>query len=308
MRSQHTLLALPLFGLLGCASSVGTDPALFDGPGAAQRADGVAFADVTGSRLATRGIDVAEDAYYHPERTFAVVMVEEGDVLNVREGAGTMHPIVGTLAPESVELTATGAEEMVGTQRWVEVLLPIEGQGWVNSYYLTELVTPAKFCEDAQVSDLLGELETAIRERDGERLFATVSPKHGLTVQLLANGARHRFDDEEARALFNDAQSFEWGTHPYTGETLSGSFGELVTPDLESVLAAPNSTVQCNDLVLGGHAYDVRLPTELANFNFYTLHFPGSAEYAGMDWSSWLVGVEYSEGVPYVVSLLHFAR
>ena len=310
MRSLHSLILLLALG--GCASQVAGEPRLsFDGTDPVAAHDGVALAQNQFPGAASNAVDQRiedDEPYYHGERTYAVVMVEEGDVLNVRDGAGVDHPIIGTLAPESVELTATGREEMVGTSRWVEILLPIEGQGWVNSYYLTELVAPAHFCEDTGVSDLLTELELAIREQNGERLFGVVSPRHGLTVQVLPNGNRHRFDDTDVRGLFQSDESFDWGTHPYTGEQHTGTFFEEVATDLEATIAGANAVVQCNDLVLGGHAYDVRLAPSLANFNFYTLHFPGSDEYSNMDWSTWMVGVEYSEGVPYVVSLVHFSR
>jgi hypothetical protein len=197
---------------------------------------------------------------------------------------------------------------MVGTQRWVEILLPGSRSGWVNSFYLTEMVPPASFCGDSQVQDLLVELEMALREQSGERLFGVVSPRHGLTVQVVPRGRLHRFDDTEARGLFSSRESIDWGTHPYTGEALRGSFADVVAPDLSAVVEHPNTSDTCNTMELGGHAYDATFPTELANFNYYSLHFAGTAEYSNMDWSTWIVGVEYSEGVPYVASLTHFAR
>src|SRR5688500_3032362 len=94
---------------------------------------------------------------HHPEPLYAVVLVESDDVLNVRATPGADGTIVDRLPPESTELTGTGRSEMVGDARWVEILTAASS-GWVNAHYLTELVTPARFCGDERVTDLLADL------------------------------------------------------------------------------------------------------------------------------------------------------
>src|SRR5690606_27976140 len=147
------------------------------------RIDDVALARVDALPAAT-GAEVRtsdDEPFHHGEPIYSVVMVEDGDVLDVRAGAGTDHDVIGTLAPESTEITGTGREEVVGDQRWIEILLPTgSGTGWVNAFYLTEVVLPTRFCADGEVADLLVELAVALRESNGDRLFATVSPTRGL--------------------------------------------------------------------------------------------------------------------------------
>ncbi|MBT7074929.1 MAG: hypothetical protein HN922_08475, partial [Anaerolineae bacterium] len=40
--------------------------------------------------------------------------------------------------------------------------------------------------------------------------------------------------------------------------------------------------------------------------NFYQVFKPGTEQYGGIDWQSWLVGVEYIDAEPYLFALIHF--
>lgn len=301
-----------VLALGGCAAATdGSDPASFDPAGG----PAVVFTDPV---LAPEGTGLAahaaerrppDEEHYHPEPIYSVVMVEDGDVLDVHAGPGTAHEVVHTLAPESTEITGTGREQVLDGQRWIEILPPTtSGTGWVDAFHVTEAVRPARFCEDAGVENLLADLERALLEQDGERLFDVVSPVRGLSVRYLAHGETHRVTDREARELFTDGRLRDWGKQPYTGEQVRGSFADMVAPDLEGVVTHPNTSARCNALELGGAAYDATLPTGMANFNFHALHFAGSEAYGGLDWVTWVVGVDYAEGAPHVVSLHRFAR
>lgn len=310
MRTRTHIVAV--LATLAAACTSATTPEPFEvspAGGIARDADARLLAQGPGAGQATDALRSDEDAFYHAETLYAVVLVGEDDVLNVRAGAGVEHEIVETLPPASTELTATGREQTVGGHRWVEILRTTgEGSGWVNAFYLTELVSPMGFCRDSEVEDLLVELRLALASQDGDALFAAVSPVRGLSVRFVPNGNVHHFTDGEAREMFETSDSLDWGAHPYTGEQVHGSFEQLVRENLSSVLEGPNTVRACNELPLGGVAYDANWPSEYANFNFYALHFPGTASYDGLDWVTWVVGVDYSEGVPYVVALERFAR
>ena len=65
----------------------------------------------------------------------AVVGVQFGDVLNVREGPGTGYEIVTTLAPQADDVIATGRHRLLDSSIWNEVAA--NGVvGWVNSQFL----------------------------------------------------------------------------------------------------------------------------------------------------------------------------
>jgi hypothetical protein len=58
--------------------------------------------------------------------------------------------------------------------------------------------------------------------------------------------------------------------------------------------------------MLGGATYNVTWPAEYASLNYYSVHFPGTDQYSGMDWQTWLAGFETSSGQPFLRVLLHF--
>lgn len=64
-----------------------------------------------------------------------VVGVESSDILNVRDGPGVAHPVVGTLGPTAEGVGASSAAFLVGRSIWWEVATP-SADGWVNSFYL----------------------------------------------------------------------------------------------------------------------------------------------------------------------------
>jgi hypothetical protein len=318
MQSLRTLfIALTLAGgLCACATGVGptgervsVDEAISpDGDEGIGPARGDAR-ELTGAEAATAtGEFVEAEPGYHPEPIYAVVLVESDDVLNVRAEPGVDGAIVDTLPPESVEITGTGRESVIGESRWVEILMPYSStSGWVNARYLTEFVSAERFCDDTRVRDLIAELSRAIRTNDGERLFALTSPKHGVTVNMMPGDGVH-YSDVEVRSVFFSEFEQDWGIHPYSGLPVSGSFKDVVLPELTSLFTSDAKTDVCNRLVMGSLPWDASWPSEYANFNFYSLHIPGSPEYDGMDWKTWVVGVEMVEGQPYIVALYRFAR
>jgi hypothetical protein len=246
------------------------------------------------------------EPHYHPEPLYAVVMVESGDVLNVRSEPGVGGAIVDRLPPESTELTGTGRSARVGESRWVEILTA-SATGWVNAHYLTELVTPSLFCDDTRVFDVLADLSRALRTEDGERLFGVTSPAHGLTIHLVPGAGVH-YDDLEITSVFFSENEKDWGIHPYSGIPIQGAFKDIVLPALLTVVGDEAKRTECNTMVTGSMLYEASWPSEYGNFNFYTLHIPGTDEYEHMDWQTWVVGIEYVEGLPYVFALQRFAR
>jgi hypothetical protein len=235
---------------------------------------------------------------------YAVVLVEENDVLNVRKGAGADQPSLANLKPGSAGISLTGQERRVGDDRWVEIRHPQAGSGWVNAYYLTEAVSPAAFCADDRVKTLVADLDRAITTGDGRLIAALVSPAHGLNVHYFRDGEVANYSQAEAAWIFESDYGMNWGIHPASGLEVKGAFQDVVLPSLLDVFES-EYTLECNAPDLGGGNYTYAWPVEYAPINYYLIHKPGTPG-IDLDWRSYLVGVEYVNGKPALFSLIHF--
>ena len=236
---------------------------------------------------------------------YAVIMVAEEDALNIRSGPGVENSVVGTMEPTETGITRTGRSSSVGEDLWVEIRNPGGGTGWINADFLTEYVAPASFCADARVSLLLQNLEKAVNTTDGELFKSLVSPAHGLDVVYIRDGMVANYSPEEAGWAFQSTYEVDWGPGAGIGEPVTGTFPEVILPALQD--AFKNETLTCNEVKLGGATYEVEWPSEYANINFYSIYNPGNdPSYDGLDWRTWLAGVEYVNGQPYLFTLLHY--
>jgi hypothetical protein len=159
------------------------------------------------------------------------------------------------------------------------------------------------FCEDPRPLKLLDEFKDAIRSANGEDLAATVSPQHGMDARLLRDGRVVNYDRAHAAALFDSTYVVDWGTAPGSGLPVTGSFKQVVLPDLVAVFSTQH-VQQCNQLVVGGTTYTPRWPYD--GMDFYSLHYAGSAEYGKMDWHTWVIGIHTVEDLPYVYAIMQF--
>jgi hypothetical protein len=240
-----------------------------------------------------------------PSGPYAVILVTPGDVLNIRSAAGVSNPIVGSFAPSAVNVMRTGPSARAGDALWVEVQRPGGGSGWVNFHFLTEYVPSSTFCGDARVTSLLNDLRTALANSNGEALVSLVSPTHGMDVRVWRYGTVVNYDREHARFLFESTFQVNWGPAPGSGENTTGSFSQVVLPKLTEVFGA-NHERRCNDPMDLATFTLVPWPPEYANVNFYAVYKPGTETYGGLDWRTWLVGIEYIGGRPYLFSMIHF--
>lgn len=235
---------------------------------------------------------------------YAVIQVARNDTLNMRQGPGINYRVVDRLAPDATNVQLTGRSEIVDGRRWVEAVRPNgNGTAWVNSVYLTEYVSPQAFCADQRVPQLLDQVAQAFIQKDGKQLASLVSPLHGLDVTYLRTGRTASYTQEEARWMFESTYQANWGTHPASGLEVKGSFHEKVLPDLLDVLDNPHQAI-CNNPAMGGSSYTFQWPARYRNINFYSLYKPGPAGQE-LAWRTWLAGVEYINGKPYLFALMH---
>ncbi len=237
--------------------------------------------------------------------TYAVISVPADDELNIRSRPGVENPVIGTLQPSQSRLTLTGKVVSVGEDLWAEIQNPSGGTGWVDAEFLTEYVPSSAFCTDGRVVSLLGNLETAINTMNSELFKSLVSPAHGLNVVYIRDGMIANYSPEEASWAFQSTYVVDWGVGFGSGKPVAGTFPKIILPALQDVYK--NASLFCNEIKLGGATYLVEWPIEYANINYYSLHNPGNdPAYGGLDWRTWLVGVEYVEDQPNLFALLHY--
>jgi hypothetical protein len=171
---------------------------------------------------------------------------------------------------------------------------------------LTE--TPAStsapaFCNDPRGSELIASLRAAIQTRDGALLASLVSPALGMDVRIFRDGNVINYDVEHAKFIFETTFQADWGLHFASGEATKGSFQEIVLPSLQKIFSA-NTETACNELKTGGVTY---LPAwQYPGMDFYSIHFPGTDQYSGLDWQTWAVGMAPVDGKLYITALSHF--
>lgn len=237
--------------------------------------------------------------------SYAVMRVFADDELNIRLEPGVENQVVGTFQPNQSGLTRTGKTASLGDEQWVEIQNPNGGTGWVNADFLTEYINPSTFCADARVTSLLLNFERATNAEDGELLKVLVSPAHGLDVVYLRLGTIANYSPEEAGWAFQSTYAVDWGLGAGSGEAVTGTFPDVILPALQDNFK--NMTPTCNEVKLGGATYPAEWPKELTNVNFYSLYNPGNdPSLGGLDWSTWLVGVEYVGGKPFLFSLMYY--
>lgn len=166
----------------------------------------------------------------------------------------------------------------------------------------TSVPGTGNICTDPQVTALIDSLKTAVLNSDGPLLESLVSPSSGLDVRWVRNGTVVNYAASQARFLFETTYEVDWGAQPGSGEPKVGAFHDVIVPDLEQVLSQ-SYTLHCNELQYGGATYEVSWPY---NKGFYSIYYPGTAANGNMDWRTWVAGIEYVNGKPYLYALTQF--
>jgi len=124
-----------------------------------------------------------------------------------------------------------------------------------------------------------------------------------MDARLLRDGRVVNYDRGHAAALFESTFEVNWGTAPGSGLAVTGSFHDLLVPDLLDVLTRDHE-VTCNQIRVGGTTYTAAWP--YGGTDFFSLHFPGSPAFDRLDWHTWLLGVHYVGGQPYLYAIMQF--
>jgi len=170
---------------------------------------------------------------------------------------------------------------------------------------LTSTTSPSSslnLCSDPQATALIDSLKMAVTNGDGPLLASLVSPTNGVDVAYFHNGKVIKYDQTQDRFLFETTYEADWGDDPASGAKKTGSFHDVVVPKLKESFGQAY-TLHCNELKYGGASYPVTFPY---NKDFYSIYFPGTEANGNLDWHTWVVGIEYVNGKPYLYALMQF--
>lgn len=159
------------------------------------------------------------------------------------------------------------------------------------------------FCDDLRPPTLIDEFQRAIKSGDGALLASLISPEHGMDARLLRGGRVVNYDREHAAALFESTYIVDWGVGAGSGLPIRGSFRDLFLPDLMDVFSREYLTA-CNSILLGGTTYSASWPYD--GVDFYSLYYPGSAEFSNLDWHTWVIGIQLVDDEPYLYAIMQF--
>ena len=161
---------------------------------------------------------------------------------------------------------------------------------------------PATICGDPQVTAMIDSFKKAILTADGTLLSSLVSPSRGMDVAFFRDGTVITYKPEHAKFLFETTFEVDWGTEPGSGAMKRGSFHDVVVPELARIFNQPY-TLHCNELKHGGATYEMEWPYQS---EYYSIHFPGTQANGNLDWQTWVMGIEYVSGKPYVYALIQY--
>ncbi|MBC8505115.1 MAG: SH3 domain-containing protein [Anaerolineales bacterium] len=253
-----------------------------------------------------------QEALATPERTpdrvpeFGVILVSEGDVLNVRSGPGVENGIIDTLDPHAIGITMTGNRQKVDTSMWVEIETLSGTMGWVNAHFLTEIVDNNVFCDDPEVTSLIDKFISAIQTRDGNVASQLVSPIDGLTIRVSWWNPEVTFSAKEMNRIFENPATYDWGTQDGSGFPIQGTFSDEILPWMDDILNVEYSQ-HCNDLDNGSgpSAGFVIWPFEYQNINYFAIYRSAPADQE-LDWRTWAIGISYHKGKPYIAFMVQY--
>ena len=203
---------------------------------------------------------------------------------------------IGSTASSTPTVPASNFLEFVSTETPSPFLTPV----------FTPSATPippvaSNVCSDPAVMSLIDSLKTSMLSADGALLGSLVSP-NDMEVRYYRNGTVVTYTSYQASFLFETTFQVDWGSDPASGLAKVGSFHDVIVPELVDIFNQPY-TLHCNEIRHGGASYDVTWPYDM---DFYSIYYPGTEANGYLDWHTWVVGVEYDNGKPYIYALMQF--
>ncbi|NMC11639.1 MAG: SH3 domain-containing protein [Chloroflexi bacterium] len=238
----------------------------------------------------------------------AVVMIKENEVLSLRSSPGENNHEIASLSSLAGNIVSKGNTQDFEGESWVEIQSPKGETGWVKIGNLTEQVSSMEFCSDQRVTQLVDKFMNAIRVRNGKEFAQLISPRRGLIIRHEWWNPEVNFREPEMlENIFNDSTTNNWGIENGSGQSINGSFKDVILPKIDDV--QEGSIRLCNSLeqglASGGSAGFIRWPNEYANFNYITI-YRAAPEGDELNWRTWVIGIEYVHGSPYIAILVQY--
>ena len=203
-------------------------------------------------------------------------------------------PLIPATPQQALTLPATFTP--VPTLSMIEESTPVQNEASAPTQ-------PYDFCTDNRGFKLIEEIIRAATNKDGVLFSSLVSPAYGVDVRFHREGKAVNYDVTHTKLIFETAIDVDWGISPGSGVPTRGSFREIVLPSLQKVFT-PASLVICGQLQIGSANYFPEWP--YSDMNFYSVYFPGTAEFNKLDWETWGVGIHNVTGKPYLAALVHY--
>jgi len=238
----------------------------------------------------------------------AVVMIKEGDVLNVQASPGGQSAVLTTLSAHAIDISYTGNSQELDGENWFEIRTVDNLLGWVKAENVTEQVISDQFCADNQINTLISQFMKTIQSRDGVQFAQLINPRRGLIIKHEWWNPDVRYIEHEVlENIFDDDTNQDWGVQDGSGLPIVGAFKDVILPKLDDI--QNNSVLICNNLdqglASGGSTGYIQWPFEYANFNYVAI-YRAAPEGDELNWRTWAIGVEYVSGKPYVTFLVQY--
>lgn len=235
---------------------------------------------------------------------YAVVLVPAGETLKIHQPAGISGEVIAEIPYDTTTLRLTSNQTTLGSSRWVEVETADGALGWVNFLNLTEAVPHDLFCADSRIPGLIAQVSSALAAGDGEALQQLVHPRRGLIIRIDSWNPEIGFSREATSGLFTNYEVISWGATLVAAFPIEGSFPEIAEPLLQDVFA-DDVQITCNEILVG-ETGNPAWPGEYTNINYYSVYRAAAEGENPLDWRTWVVGVEYDGGVPYLAFLVQY--
>lgn len=159
----------------------------------------------------------------------------------------------------------------------------------------------ANVCNDPQAVALIDSLKSSMLTANGASFSPLVGP-NGVEVRYFRDGMVVTYTAYQAQFLYETDWEVTWGTEPGSGMEKKGSFHNVIVPALVKIFNTPY-TLHCNEIRHGGATYNVAWPY---NKDFYSVYYAGTEQNGYLDWHTWVAGIEYVKGQPYLYALMQF--
>lgn len=165
--------------------------------------------------------------------------------------------------------------------------------------------------EDVQSSNLLSrsiEAINLIKEKNLDELSSYVHPDKGVRITPYPNvdvNEDQVFEAEDLPGLFEDSQTYTWGSYDGSGETIELNFSDYYDEFIYDADFADPELIGNNTIIGEGNTIE-NVEEAYPDGEFVEFYFSEiDPQYSGMDWRSLKLVFEEKDSVWYLVGIIH---